>query len=198
MDEYQLQHNGEQLDTAIQLMLDNGTVTENTPTSIEGLMKGSGGKVAAAVAGEDYVTPSQLATDVFKLIYPVGSIYLSVNSANPSSVFPGTTWVAWGAGRMPVGVSGGDADFGGAEKTGGAKSVALNSSQVPPSTVNTFLDIYDAFVPAMTEQTTSNYGTVAYLKDRSQGAVTGTVQGQAQAHNNLPPYITCYMWKRTA
>ena len=51
MDEYQLQHNGEQLDTAIQLMLDNGTVTENTPTSIEGLMKGSGGKMAAAVAG---------------------------------------------------------------------------------------------------------------------------------------------------
>lgn len=198
MDEYQLQHNGEQLDTAIQLMLDNGTVTENTPTSIEGLMKGSGGKMAAAVAGEDYVTPSQLATDVFKLIYPVGSIYLSVNSANPSSVFPGTTWVAWGAGRVPVGVSNGDADFGSVEKTGGEKSVALNSSQVPPSTVNTFLDIYDAFVPAMTQNTESNYGTVAYLKDRSNGSVTGTVAGGSQAHNNLQPYITCYMWKRTA
>ena len=136
--------------------------------------------------------------NMFSLMYPVGSIYLSVNSANPSSIFQGTTWVLWGAGRVPVGVSSGDADFGSVEKTGGEKSVALNSSQVPPSTVNTFLDVYDAFTPAMTQNSEINYGTVAYLKDRSNGSVTGTVAGGSQAHNNLQPYITCYMWKRTA
>lgn len=60
MDEYQLQHTGAELDTAIQLMLDNGTITPDTPTSVSGLLKGSGGKISPAIAGTDYATPAQV------------------------------------------------------------------------------------------------------------------------------------------
>ena len=58
---------------------------------------------------------------IFDLIYPVGSIYISVNSTNPGNLFGGT-WVAWGAGRVPVGVNTSDSDFKTPEKTGGSKS----------------------------------------------------------------------------
>lgn len=43
------------------------------------------------------------ALEIFNKVYPVGSIYLSVNSINPSN-YIGGTWVAWGAGRFPMGV----------------------------------------------------------------------------------------------
>ena len=44
------------------------------------------------------------------LVYPVGSIYMSVNNTNPTSLFGGT-WVAWGSGRVPIGVNTSDSDF---------------------------------------------------------------------------------------
>lgn len=53
--------------------------------------------------------------------YRVGDIIMTTVAANPSSVYGGT-WVAWGAGRVPVGYSSSDTDFNRAEKTGGSKT----------------------------------------------------------------------------
>ena len=53
--------------------------------------------------------------------HPVGSIEVNTTGANPST-YLGGTWVAWGSGRVPVGVNVNDGDFNTAEKTGGAKS----------------------------------------------------------------------------
>ncbi len=58
-----------------------------------------------------------LAQEIFKLIYPVGSIYLSVKKTNPGTLFGGT-WVSWGSGRVPVGVNTNDSDFKTVERTG--------------------------------------------------------------------------------
>ena len=68
-----------------------------------------------------------------KAIYPVGSIYMSVNATNPSTYFGGT-WVAWGAGRVPVGINASDSNFNTVEKTGGAATVTLSASQIPSHT----------------------------------------------------------------
>lgn len=62
-------------------------------------------------------------------IYPVGSIYMSVNSTNPSAQFGGT-WEAFGEGKMPIGVNASETDIDAAEKTGGSKWLDL--SAVPP------------------------------------------------------------------
>lgn len=75
------------------------------------------------------------------LLYPIGSIYMSVNNVNPNKYFGGT-WVAWGAGKVPVGVDSAQTEFNTVEKTGGAKSyssshkhtttaVALTVAQLP-------------------------------------------------------------------
>lgn len=63
----------------------------------------------------------------FDRIYPIGSIYMSVNNVNPQSFFGGT-WVAWGAGRVPVGVSTLETEFETVEKTGGTTTVNLQHS----------------------------------------------------------------------
>ncbi len=53
--------------------------------------------------------------------HPVGSIEVNTTGANPST-YLGGTWVAWGSGRVPVGVNANDGDFNTTEKTGGVKS----------------------------------------------------------------------------
>lgn len=64
------------------------------------------------------------------MIYPVGSIYMSVNYISPSSLFGGT-WVAWGTGKVPVGIDTSDGNFNTVEKIGGTSAVTLTSSQIP-------------------------------------------------------------------
>lgn len=64
---------------------------------------------------------------MWKKIYPVGSIYLSTNNTNPGT-FWGGTWVAWGSGRVPVGVNTEDSNFNTVEKIGGAASINLAHS----------------------------------------------------------------------
>lgn len=72
-------------------------------------------------------------SELLSLVYPVGSIYTSVNNTNPGS-FLGGTWVSFGAGRTLIGVSSSDNDFSAAQKTGGAKRVTLSTAQMPSHT----------------------------------------------------------------
>jgi microcystin-dependent protein len=66
-------------------------------------------------------------------VYPIGSIYTSTVATNPSTYFGGT-WVAEGEGRVLVGFASGDPDFGTAGATPGAKTVTLDSTQIPSHT----------------------------------------------------------------
>lgn len=156
-----------------------------------------------------------------KAIYPVGSIYMSVNATNPSTYFGGT-WVAWGAGRVPVGINTSDGNFNTVEKTGGAATVTLSASQIPSHThakgtlatasagAHTH-NLQNQKAPWGTNASnrvlvdaTSGYTAVTNKATTSAGAHSHTVSGSTAAtggggsHSNLQPYIVCYMWKRTA
>lgn len=127
-------------------------------------------------------------------IYPVGSIYMSVSSSNPGSLFGGM-WVSWGSGRVPVGVDTSDSSFSSAEKTGGEKTHTLTTNEMP-SHQHTTSGSWGVEVTAGYKYT----GTFN-VNDNSSGLLTekqNTKVGGGAAHNNLQPYITCYMWKRTA
>lgn len=63
-----------------------------------------------------------LKATLVNLMYPVGSIYMSVSSTNPGTTFGVGTWEAWGSGRVPVGVDSNDTSFDTVEETGGNKS----------------------------------------------------------------------------
>lgn len=164
-------------------------------------------------------------TSILNLVYPVGSIYMSANNVSPQT-FLGGTWVSWGAGRVPVGVSSSDTDFNTAEKTGGEKTHRLSVDEMPwhdhsgtNSTVETetihtrptggalhYLGISTYTVKYDVNEQTQEY-LVAPAGGQTLDVENGTVinsqygvcpNGLGVAHNNLQPYITCYMWKRTA
>ena len=61
-------------------------------------------------------------SNIINLIYPVGSVYTSVNNRNPS-IWLGGTWVPFGEGRTLVGVDTGQSEFNSVEKPGGHKEL---------------------------------------------------------------------------
>ena len=132
------------------------------------------------------------------LIYPVGSIFMSVNNVNPSTYLTGTTWEAWGAGRVPVGVDTTQAEFDTVEETGGEKTVTLTAAQsgVPAHTHNT-APMWAASSGSGSHNVVTGYPTTNKAGSYTVSVEANTAQNASQAHNNLQPYITCYMWKRT-
>jgi microcystin-dependent protein len=63
-------------------------------------------------------------------VYPIGSVYLSVNNVSPQS-FLGGTWVSIGEGKTLVGVNPNDTDYNASEMTGGSKTKTLAVENIP-------------------------------------------------------------------
>jgi len=154
------------------------------------------------------------------VVYPVGSIYMSVKPTNPSTYFGGT-WVAWGTGRVPVGINTADSNFSTVEKTGGASTVALTASQIPSHThakgtlaaasngahthnLNLTKTTWAGSSSSRVVVDSTDYTAMTNKATASAGAHSHTITGSTAAtggggaHSNLQPYIVCYMWKRTA
>ena len=119
-------------------------------------------------------------------IYPVGSIYMSTRNTNPATLFGVGTWERWGKGKVPVGVDEDDEDFDEVEETGGEKTHTLTRDELPSFSV---AGIYN------TTGTGWRFGNGGDPQLYTEGNVG---IGSGQAHNNLQPYITCYMWKRVS
>lgn len=123
---------------------------------------------------------------IFDLIYPIGSIYMSVNNTNPGTLFGGT-WVAWGSGRVPVGVDTTQTEFNTVEATGGSMYLQshTHSAGILVDNQETGGARYYFNPGGATNGTNFSYSL----------NVDSTGLGDS---GNLQPYITCYMWKRTA
>lgn len=121
--------------------------------------------------------------------HPVNEIYLSIDNVNPSTKFGGT-WIAWGTGRALFTVDTGQTEFNTVEKTGGAKTHTLTIAEMPAHYHTEVAPPSNTLTPA-----TGDYGPAGGEGRNTEN--TSTVGGGG-AHNNLPPYITLYAWKRTA
>lgn len=144
-------------------------------------------------------------------VYPVGSIYMSVNNTNPSTLFGGT-WVAWGAGRVPVGVDTTKPAFDTVEETGGSAththtnpttgSHTLTVDEMPAHSHNVNAYYYNNDPQALTHfavQSGSALDTGEIVSESVGGGQGHThTMGDTGSASTLQPYITCYMWKRTA
>lgn len=165
-------------------------------------------------------------TTVFDKIYPVGSIYMSTTNTNPGTLFTGT-WIAWGSGKVPVGVDTGDSDFSTVEKSAGSKththtqgatgaatgntgSTTLTVDQMPShkhgvANAHPWNERADEQYRLLRVNTPFVIGYNAVDTDEVGGNQGHTHTLNSHTHtnpttassSNLQPYITCYMWKRT-
>ncbi len=144
-----------------------------------------------ALEGNITLTADDIGTSaIFLASHPVGDIYFTTNAANPGTRFGGT-WAAWGGGRTPVSVNTADTNFNTVEKTGGEKTHTLTVAETPSHShrIND-IAIYGQGVTGFNFTSTSDGDWKGFYKNTEP-------TGGGQAHNNLPPYITCYIWKRT-
>jgi len=96
---------------------------------------------------------------VINTIHPINSVISTLNPANPSTYYPGTTWAAYAQGRCLVGVAPSGTFAAPANRVGGAETVALNIAQLP---VHTHMVMgHSHTVPSHTH--TINHGHVSPL-----------------------------------
>lgn len=158
------------------------------------------------VTGDIFINDKKL----IDLIYPVGSIYMSVNNVSPQS-FLGGTWKAFATGRTLVGVDTSQTEFNAVGKIGGAKTCTLTVAQMPSHEGHMYGNMNsDGYANRNGDDNSyylnstgaSGYGKYANrpykIVSGNEIVMQGYSKGGGQAHNNLQPYITCYMWKRTA
>lgn len=144
------------------------------------------------------------------LAWPIGSIFMGVNPNNPNTLIGVGTWVRHGQGKVLVGVSEGETEFNTVNKTGGVKTVTLTPGQMPihnhtvPQHTHTYLISYNKLGDisgngSVSSVSVDNSGDVKKTGTTSVAPATNTTNaGNNEAHTNLQPYITVYMWRRTA
>lgn len=121
--------------------------------------------------------------------YKVGDLFLTTRNENPSLRFGGT-WELFGKGKTLVCVDDSDSDFKTVKKTGGEKTHTLTINEIPRHSHAGWWRKVNA----------SGNTYVAGLSDAYDGVAGASVAsdtGGSQPHNNLQPYITCYIWIRT-
>lgn len=116
------------------------------------------------------------------IFYPVGSIYESVKSDNPST-FMGGTWVRFGNGRVTIGLDESEAYYNTPEKEGGNRQIEDRAIQVSASRYN-----------GIGGQTNYN-GRILVTPDSFVNNDTSAVNYPLSI---VQPYIIVYRWKRTA
>lgn len=133
-------------------------------------------------------------------LWPLGSIYMSSSAASPGESIGGV-WEPWGAGRVPVGRDAADGDFDTAGKTGGAKAhthtLGDGYAKAVGSTGASNL-YYASKMPGGTWQATHKAITAGSAVADSTTPSTAIALGGQTDGGEMPPYIVCYMWRRTA
>lgn len=146
---------------------------------------------------------------VIDVIYPVGSIYMSMSATNPAALFGVGTWERISQGRMLLGAD--DSTYK-AGATGGEATHTLTAEEMPAhshtGTTSTNgehshgvrdADYHDGYGDSFDS---GDHGPQRYIQTTNAGnhnhTFTTDNSGGNQAHNNMPPYLVCYIWQRTA
>lgn len=144
---------------------------------------------------------------VLDKVYPVGSIYMSVSNISPATLFGGT----WEQIKDTFLLSAGDTYSAG--NTGGEATHILNTGEMPAHTHGSKSLSGTLYAYAWNNggssgivSNTTPHKNMDMLSGDSVGHQYYTINashehesvGDGTAHNNMPPYLVVYIWKRTA
>lgn len=181
------------------------TGTPTLPTGTIATTQSSGNNTTA-------IATTAFVQAAIALLYPVGSVYTNASvSTNPGTLLGFGTWTAFGAGRVPVGFDSSNSLFDTAEETGGSAdaitvshthtATSTDSGHTHTTTWNNIDDFQTGSNSPGAEQSPDNVqGTFNITSNSGTANITTTVasSGSSGTNANYQPYITVYMWKRTA
>lgn len=173
----------------------------NTYLNSESIINASVGK---SKLGEDVFEHlkseiNDIKNSIFDSIYPIGAIYISTNNVDPAQLFGIGEWEQI---KDTFLLAAGDTYSAGS--TGGEAKHKLTAKELPQlgGTISTH-GVYAGTPIAAVSGVFSASHTCSgkYMSGSASGhdsidTITYSNGGQGAAHNNMPPYITVYMWKR--
>lgn len=138
---------------------------------------------------------SQAQTAAINKICPVGSLRFSSTNTNPSTIFPGTTWVAYAQGKL-LRNSGTITD-----KEGNTETFTLGGTggeYKHEITINEMVSHYHGIYWANNQNGGRTYADMGFSSSGgSNNSIISYVGGNVARENTMPSY-TCYIWRRTA
>lgn len=168
----------------------NNSLTIKLNGTSQGAWDGSSAKtidITAASVGATAIAEAKLAA------WPIGSIYMSVNSTSPANLFGGTweriseTFLFAASSSYPAG------------STGGEFAHKLTQSELPNYSLsvangsNVIRSKTGSYADAFVQTQSSGWG----IPNWESKTVTVASGGSGAAHNNMPPYLSVWIWKRT-
>ena len=167
------------VDTSISTAVEE--VVKNSIKSVCSVKPGNDGNVVLTAAKVGAVP----ASDLLSKTYPVGAIYISTSSTSPASLFGGT----WERLKDRFLLAAGDSYTAGS--TGGEATHTLTLAEMPSHDHQQYVGALDGSWGVRSDyQADGNFA--GFPQGRTGGA------GGSQPHNNMPPYLAVYMWKRVA
>ena len=124
----------------------------------------------------------------YNKIYPIGSIYMSINETNPSELFGGEWEQIEDRFLLACGTNHNNGE------TGGEATHRLTVSEIPSHRHSRRTQ------PQSFAEQDKTKNDIISPANGSSNAVTkySDYTGGGQAHNNMPPYLVVNVWKRTA
>ena len=196
------------------VVLDSRNYNNYAPTKTGGGASGTWGINISGNAvndgnGDNIANTYLKKATVIDVIYPVGSIYMSMSATNPATLFGVGTWTRISQGRMLLGAD--DSTYK-AGATGGEATHTLTAAEMPAhshtGTTSTNgehthgvrdADYHDGYGNSFDS---GDWGPRRYIQTTTAGnhnhTFTTDNSGGGAAHNNMPPYLVCYIWQRTA
>lgn len=153
-------------------------------------------------ATESYVQEMFSLVDILQAVYPVGSVYIATSPASPFELFGFGEWEQI---KDTFLLSAGDTyEIG---STGGEAEHTLTHKELPKTNGTIIMHnasygtniagVSGCFTSSTTNQGTYRNGGSALEADTiSIGKINYSNGGENQSHNNMPPYLAVYMWKR--
>jgi hypothetical protein len=185
--------------TAINSKADTNGNASNAFSAATAATGTNNNQVATTAYVQDEVGNFNTQAQILLAAYPVGAVYITVVDTNPGTLFGGT-WSSFATGRTLVGLDSSDSQFDTIEETGGANTHTLTEAEMPEHkhlSPNKDCQSYGGVYGTGTG-TVNTWCDTNGISTNNTDAPYGQPVGGDGAHNNLQPYITVYMWKRTA
>ncbi|MDD6319612.1 MAG: hypothetical protein PUA63_01955 [Oscillospiraceae bacterium] len=182
---YNMSHTGEEIDAAV----DKANAAVPQTRTVNGKALSADITLSAKDVG------ALVKSNLLDYVYPVGSIYMSVNSTNPASFLGGT----WARIQDRFLLAAGSSYSAGS--TGGEATHKITQNELPS---HCHAGLYWSGDSTNGTPINLNGGTGnVYLTPSWTGGGSGSpiytgFTGADAAHNNMPPYLAVYVWKRTA